>query len=63
MESYYETIREVEFAEPDSESGVRDIVVKSKTTHYKDLEGTVDRVEILPTEVYQWDDKSYVIKE
>lgn len=45
----------IEFTEPDIETGLRDIIVKSKTVYYEDSESRIiEKEEDLETKVYKW---------
>lgn len=53
-------VSEVEFTKPNSESGVRDIIVHSKKIYYKDSENKIiDREKDLGVKVYKWNGSKY----
>lgn len=59
-----DTINEVEFTEPNIESGLRDIIVKSKKLYYKDKDHKIiEKEEDLGTKVYEWDGDSFTYNE
>lgn len=54
-------ISEVEFSEPDINSGLRDIIVKSKKIYYKDDENKIiDKEEDLWIKTFKWDGMFFV---
>ena len=55
-------IAEVEFSEPDIDTGARDIIVKSKKVYYKDdVNEIIDKEEDLGIKVFKWDGNKFVL--
>ena len=59
----HDDISEIEFTEPSSQTGLREIIVKTTRIYYKDSANKIaDKKESLETKVFKWNGKNFIKK-